>query len=169
MMLLCISIYPILTHAQQNDLPPIPPGQLIKASLLNTIDSGAATPVIGVVSEDVWCNGNKIIPAHSEIHGLSQADALRDRIACNDRFVIVWRNGTVLRELQVQGTILDRDDTQSGKGLWGVTDGSCGMKGKILTGACVREGKIMNEAFVRVPSGHTFYLYAQTITIQPKS
>jgi hypothetical protein len=134
-------------NAQQNDLPTIPYGRLVKASLINAVESGAAAPVIGVVSQDVWFNGKKIIPVNSEIHGLSQPEAIRDRIACNNQFVILFGNGA---EMRVQGVVLDRDDA-NGDGYGGPTDGSYGMKGEII-----------KKAFVRVPSGHHFYLYVQT-------
>jgi len=138
-------------NAQQSDLPTIPYGRLVKASLINAVESGAAAPVIGVVSQDVWVNGKKIIPVNSEIHGLSQPEAIRDRIACNNQFVILFGNG---EELRVQGVVLDRDDA-NGAG-YGPTDGSYGMKGEII-----------KKTFVRVPSGHHFYLYVQTA--QPKA
>ncbi len=153
--LLCISLYPILIHAQQNDLPTIP--IYVKALLVNTVESGAVTPVTGVVSEDVWFNGNKIIPSHSEIYGFSQSEALRDRIGCNEQFIIACRNGTgtELRKLRVQATVLDRDDANADRCSYGITDGSYGMKGEIINGA-----------FVRVPAGHSFYLYVQKILPQ---
>src|SRR5260370_19382966 len=145
----CISLYPIVTHAQQNDLPTIP--IYVKALLVNTLESGTVTPVTGLVSEDVWWNGNKIIPSNSEIFGSSQSEALRDRIGCNDQFIIACRNGSQLRRLRVQATVLDRDDANSDRGAYGITDGSYGMKGEIIKGA-----------FVRVAAGHRFYLFVQT-------
>jgi hypothetical protein len=143
----------LAVNAQQNDLPTIPYGRLVKASLINTVESGAAAPVIGVVSQDVWFGGKIIIPAHSEIHGLSQPQAIRDRIACNNQFIILFGNG---EQLRVQGMVLDRDDANADKYVYGPTDGSYGMKGEII-----------KNAFVRVPSGHHFYLYVQTA--QPKA
>jgi hypothetical protein len=163
-------------NAQQSDLPTVPYGRLVKASLINTVESGAAAPVIGIVSQDVCFNGKKIIPANSEIHGLSQPEAIRDRIACNNQFVILFGNGT---EMRVQGVVLDRDDA-NGDGS-GRTDGSYGMKGDIIIldaksdkdgysatdGSSGVKGQIPKKSFVRVPSGHHFYLYVQTT--QPKS
>jgi hypothetical protein len=151
--LLCISLYPILTNAQQNDLPTIP--IYVKALLVNTVESGTVTPVVGVVSEDVWLNGNKIIPSHSEIFGFSRPEAFRDRIGCNDQFIIACRNGTKLRKLRVHAVVLDRDDANADRCIYGITDGSYGMKGEIINGA-----------FVRVPAGHSFYLYVQQIRSQ---
>ena len=132
--------------------------------LINDVESGAITPVLGVVEQDVWWNGKKLIPAHSEIHGTSQPEALRDRIGCNDQFVILLREtGADLRKLRVQGIVLDRDDANADKGVWGVTDGSYGMKGEITDGKSVVDGKVINGTFVRVPAGHRFYLYVEKI------
>jgi len=160
LLLLC----PILAHGQQTDLSPIPRGQLVKALLINAVESGAITPIIGIVEQDVWWNGKKLIPAQSEIHGTSQPEALRDRIGCNDQFVILLREtGADLRKLRVQGIVLDRDDANADKGVWAVTDGSYGMKGEITNGKSVLDGKVINGTFVRVPAGHRFYLYVQKI------
>jgi hypothetical protein len=135
--------------------------------LINTVESGAITPVLGIVEQDVWWNRKKLIPAHSEIHGTSQPEALRDRIGCNDQFVILLREtGAELRKLRVQGIVLDRDDANAEHGVWGVTDGSYGMKGEIINGKIVLDGKVINGAFVRVPAGHRFYLYVQKILLE---
>jgi hypothetical protein len=156
---------PILAHGQQTGLSPIPPGRLVKALLINTVESGFITPVVGMVEQDVWWNGKKLIPAHSEIHGTSQPEALRDRIGCTNQFGIVCREtGAALRKLRVQGIVLDRDDPDADKGVWGITDGSYGLKGEITNGKTVLDGKVINKAFVRVPAGHRFYLYVEKLS-----
>jgi hypothetical protein len=159
LLLLC----PILAHGQQTGLSPIPPGRLVRSLLINTVESGVITPVVGIVEQDVWWNGKKVIPAHSEIHGTSQPEALRDRIGCNDQFVILCREtGTDMRKLRVQAIVLDRDDADADKGDWG-TDGSYGLKGEITNGKMVLDGKIKTKGFVRVPAGHRFYLYVEKL------
>jgi type F conjugative transfer system protein TrbI len=127
-------------------------GRLIKAKLINTVDSSsAATPIIALVQEDIWWNGNKIIPINSEIHGTSQPDVIRDRIAGNDEYVIVLRgdgyyeNGT---ELIVKGKILDRDDADAADHMWGITDGSYGMKGEIKQSASDKEMQLFVATFL---------------------
>ena len=139
-------LQPILTHAQQTDLPAVP--ICVKAKLVNTLESGAITPVVGVVSEDVWRDHKKVIPNGAEIFGLSNPEALKDRIGCNNQFIIVYPDGVTLR---VQGIVLDRDDADADHCVYGPTDGSYGMKGEAM--------KIQEQAFVRVPAGHPFYLY----------
>ena len=129
-----------------------PFGRLIKAKLFNTIDSSsAATPIIALTQEDIWFNGEKIVPINSEIHGTSQPDVIRDRIAGNTDFVIVLRgdgyyqNGT---ELVVKGKILDRDDADADQGVWGITDGSYGMKGEIIQSANDKELQLFVSTFL---------------------
>jgi hypothetical protein len=129
-----------------------PFGRLIKAKLINTVDSSsAATPIIALTQEDIWFNGNKIIPVNSEIHGTSQPDVIRNRIAGNDQYVIVLRgdgyypNGT---ELVVKGKILDRDDPDSDQGIWGITDGSYGMQGEIIQAASDKQIQLFISTFL---------------------
>ena len=133
-----------------------PFGRLIKGRLVVTVDSsGAATPIIGLTEEDVYWNGEKIIPINSEIHGTSQPDVIRDRIAANNEFVLVIRgdgyyaNGT---ELVVQGKILDRNDTDADQGVWGITDGSYGMKGEIVQAASDKEIQLFIATFLSTGS-----------------
>lgn len=150
--LLCLlPLSPSLTQARQGKLPTIPLN--VKAVLINTVESGAIAPVMGVTQDDVWWHRKIIIPKGSAIHGLSLPAALRDRIACNNQFVIAYPNGGP--ELRVQGIVLDRDDADANRGIWGITDGSYGLKGEIV-----------NAAFVRVVAGHRFYLYVQKVVSQ---
>jgi Bacterial conjugation TrbI-like protein len=133
-----------------------PYGRMIKARLVVTVDSSsAATPIIGLTQEDMYWNGEKIIPLNSEIHGTSQPDVIRDRIAANNQFVIVIRgdgyyaNGT---ELVVQGKILDRDDADADQNVWGITDGSYGMKGEIVQAASDKEIQLFIATFLSTGS-----------------
>jgi hypothetical protein len=150
--LLCLLPFsPSLTQVRQSKLPTIP--LTVKAVLVNTVESGATTPVIGVTQDDVWWHGKIIVPRGSTIHGLSLPASLRDRIGCNRQFVIAYPNGGP--ELRVQGIVLDRDDADANRGIWGITDGSYGLKGEMV-----------NAAFVRVVAGHRFYLYVQKVVSQ---
>jgi hypothetical protein len=148
---------PIMTHAQQ--LAQAAPGQLqVRALLTNTVESGAITPVMSMVEQDVWWNGKKFIPAHSQIIGTSQPEALRDRIGCDDQFVILCRDTDAdFRQLRVQGIVLDCDEANADN------DGSYGMKGEITKAQRVLNGKVINQAFVRVCAGHRFILYIKKL------
>lgn len=59
----------------------IPFGTLLKCKLVNTVDSAnLETPVIAVLLEDVWQNGERVIPANTLVHGTARAGRLRDRV-----------------------------------------------------------------------------------------
>ena len=84
----------------------LPFGRLIPCELVITVDSSRiATPIVGLVTEDQWENGNLIIPAGTEVHGQCQLDRSRDRIASDRSWVIVWQESG--KELPVQGVALD--------------------------------------------------------------
>ncbi|OAM87323.1 hypothetical protein AW736_24010 [Termitidicoccus mucosus] len=108
------------------------------------------TPVIGLVTEDVWHNGRLIIPAGAEVHGRASLDRARERLAVQGRWMIVWRssgreNG---RELRVDGMALDREIAADGQ--WGSHDGSAGLRGEILRTDDWREIKLFAATFLSV-------------------
>jgi Bacterial conjugation TrbI-like protein len=106
-----------------------PFGRLVPCELIITVDSSSIqTPIIGLVTEDVFHHGQLIIPAGTEVHGTAQLDHARERIASNGRWTLVWQNG---QELAVSGLALDREcDPETG--TWGITDGSAGLRGRLL-------------------------------------
>jgi hypothetical protein len=106
-----------------------PFGRLIPCELVITVDSSSIqTPIIGLVTEDIFHHGQLIIPAGTEVHGSAQVDRARERIASNGRWTLVWQNG---QELNVSGFALDHErDAETG--MWGITDGSAGLRGKLL-------------------------------------
>jgi hypothetical protein len=106
-----------------------PFGRLIPCELVITVDSSSIqTPIIGLVTEDIFHHGELIIPAGTEVHGTAQLDHARERIASNGRWTLVWQNG---EELNVSGLALDHErDPETG--TWGITDGSAGLRGRLL-------------------------------------
>jgi uncharacterized protein YcgL (UPF0745 family) len=97
--------------------------------LVITVDSSSIrTPIVGLVTEDVFHHGQLIIPAGTEVHGAAQVDRARERIASNGRWTLVWQDG---QELNVSGLALDREQ-DADTGTWGITDGSAGLRGKLL-------------------------------------
>lgn len=106
-----------------------PYGRLVPCELVITVDSSSIrTPIVGLVTEDVFHHGELIIPAGTEVHGAAQVDRARERIASSGRWILVWQNG---QELSVSGLALDREqDAETGS--WGITDGSAGLRGKLL-------------------------------------
>ncbi len=111
-----------------------PFGRLIPCETVLTLESNRLeTPVIGLVTESVWHEGELVIPVGAEVHGRASPDRARERLAAEGTWTIVWRtpgqdNGT---ELRVQGLALDRErDPVTGQ--WGLHDGSAGLRGEVL-------------------------------------
>lgn len=106
-----------------------PFGRLIPCELVITVDSSSIqTPIIGLVTEDIFHHGQLIIPAGTEVHGSAQVDRARERIASNGRWTLVWQSG---QELNVSGLALDHErDAETG--TWEITDGSAGLRGRLL-------------------------------------
>src|ERR1700737_3989872 len=131
---------PSLSVVTETPLPPVkegkvfsadfaPFGRLIPCELVITVDSSSIqTPIIGLVTEDIFHHGELIIPAGTEVHGTAQVDRARERIASHGRWTLVWQNG---QELNVSGLALDHDRDPD-TGTWGITDGSAGLRGKLL-------------------------------------
>jgi hypothetical protein len=106
-----------------------PFGRLIQCELIVTVDSSSInTPVIGLVTENVYHHGHLIIPVGTEVHGSAQVDRVRERIASDGRWTLVWQTG---EELRVSGLALDREKDADNDG-WGITDGSAGLRGRLI-------------------------------------
>lgn len=111
-----------------------PFGRMLKCELVVTIDSARInTPIIGLVTEDLWHNGVRIIPAGAEVHGKASRSSMRDRIEASGTWNIVWRtkdadNG---KELTLKGTALTYTKLPNQQ-KWDITDGSAGIKGYVV-------------------------------------
>jgi hypothetical protein len=110
-----------------------PAFRMVKCQLVNTVDSSnLTTPIIGLVSDDVWWNGKIILRANSEVHGIANVDTVRERIASNGQFTFVLNEPSGIgRELVIRGMILDmeHDDRIDS---YGITDGSAGLRGDVI-------------------------------------
>ena len=105
-----------------------PTGTLIPCQLIITVDSSSLqTPVVGFVTEDVWHNGNLIVPAGTEVHAFAKRGRVRDRVEVTGTWEFVWQDG---RQVKMKGIALDRQH-DPGKDSYGLTDGSAGIRGKI--------------------------------------
>ena len=143
----------------------LPFGTLLKCKLVNTLDSSnQQTPVIAVLLEDVWQNGKKIIPANTLVHGTASAGRIRDRMTASGTWRFVWQDG---RELAFSGIALDREYEHDIDG-YGITDGSAGMKGRILATDNLQELKLLASAalsgFARGTQDRTQTVLGTTIT-----
>lgn len=121
----------------------IPFGTLLKCKLVNTIDSAnLETPVIAVLLEDVSQNGKKIIPANTLVHGTARSGRMRDRVTATGAWRFVWQDG---RELAFNGVALDREYEHE-IGGYGITDGSGGIKGRVMATDDLQELKMLASA-----------------------
>lgn len=126
-----------------------PAGRLIRAVTVNSIDSANTdTPIIALVTDAVWFNGEEVIPAGTELHGRVSSERLRDRIVASGPWTIVWQTG---EELTVNGIALDRDDTSTGR--WGERDASAGLSGQVLRTDNSAEIKLFVSTFIAGASG----------------
>lgn len=111
-----------------------PYGRLVKCQLVNTVDSSnIETPVIAIITEDVWHNGKTVIPAGTEIHGKASSVTLRNRISTDRSWVLVWRTKTKDNgfELPLTGLALDYNrDIKTGR--FHISDGSAGLRGFVV-------------------------------------
>ena len=122
-----------------------PYGRLISCELIVTVDSSSIqTPIIALVTDDIYHDGRLIIPAGTEVHGTAQSDRKRERIASNGGWTLVWQTG---EELHLDGVALDREKDPNGEG-WGITDGSAGLRGQLLKTDSLAEIKLFAATFL---------------------
>lgn len=147
---------PLLIASAPREIPPAPAapsapyGRLIPCETVVALESNRLeTPVVGLVTEDVWHDGRLVVPAGAEVHGRASLDRVRERLAVQGEWKIVWRtpdrdNGT---ELAVQGLALDREwdaDTRQ----WEERDGSAGLRGQVVKTDNDRELKLFAATFL---------------------
>ncbi len=136
---------PVRTERAETPAPErfMPFGTLLKCKLVNTIDSAnLETPVIAMLLEDVWQNGKKVIPANTLVHGTARSGRMRDRVTATGAWRFVWQDG---RELVFNGVALDREYEQDIDG-YGITDGSGGIKGRVMATDDLQELKMLASA-----------------------
>lgn len=122
-----------------------PAGRLIRAVTINALHSGNIdTPVIGLVTDELWHDGQLILPAGTELHGRASIGRARDRIVASGPWIVVLQTG---EELTLTGIALDRDDglTPSGS-LDG--DGVAGLKGHVIRTDSAAELKLFASTFL---------------------
>lgn len=105
--------------------------------------------MIGLVTEDVWHNGQLIIPAGTEVHGRASIDRARERIAVSGQWVVVWRDGSPLNgtELVLNGIALDRQKNDTTE-TFGMRDGSAGLLGNLIKTDDWQEIKLFASTFL---------------------
>ncbi len=129
----------------------LPFGRLLRCELVNTVDStNIETPIIGLVIEDVWHDGRLIIPAGSEVHGIAQKTAARERIGSERQWMLVFQDG---RELPLSGTVLDYAPEGVDPETWAETDGSAGLRGYMIASDKYAEAKAILAAMISAGAG----------------
>jgi len=111
------------------------------------VDSSAIqTPIIGLITEDVYHAGRLIIPAGTEVHGTAATDRKRERLASGNAWTLVWQTG---EELRLNGIALDREfESATNHVGWGITDGSAGLRGRLLKSDDLAEIKLFAATFL---------------------
>lgn len=111
-----------------------PYGRLIKCQLVNTVDSSSFdTPIIGLVTENLWHDGKVIIPAGTEVHGKAATLTQRNRIAAEKDWMLIWRSRTKENGFELPLSAIALDYSQDIKtGRFSITDGSAGLRGDII-------------------------------------
>ncbi len=127
-----------------------PFGRLIPCETIITVDSSSMqTPIIGLVTENIYHAGRLVIPAGTEVHGTAQADRHRDRISTGTSWTLVWQTG---EELRLKAIALDREFSGHRRG-WGITDGSAGLRGELLKSDNLAEIKLFAATFLSGAAG----------------
>jgi len=122
-----------------------PFGRLISCETIITVDSASIqTPIIGLVTENIYHAGKLVIPAGTEVHGTAQTDRQRERIASGNNWTLVWQGG---EELHLNAIALDREFSGDQEG-WGITDGSAGLRGRIIKSDNLAEIKLFAATFL---------------------
>ncbi len=127
--------------------PSAPYGRMIPCETVVALESNhLETPVIGLVTDEVWDHGRLVVPAGAEVHGRAALDRTRERLAVSGAWTVVWRSAEETVELPVQGLALDREIDPSG--TWGEHDGSAGLRGTVVRMQDDRELKLFAATFL---------------------
>jgi hypothetical protein len=122
-----------------------PFGRLIPCETVITVDSASIqTPIVGLITENIYHAGKLVIPAGTEIHGTAQTDRHRERITTGGSWTLVWQGG---EELRLNAIALDREFSGDQEG-WGITDGSAGLRGRIIKSDNMAEIKLFAATFL---------------------
>ncbi|HXR47958.1 MAG TPA: TrbI/VirB10 family protein [Candidatus Limnocylindrales bacterium] len=124
-----------------------PFGRLIPCETVVTVDSSSIqTPIIGLITENIYYGGKLVIPAGTEIHGTAQTDHQRERIASGNNWTFIWQNGM---EMQIKAIALDREfDNETNQSGWAITDGSAGLRGEVIKSDNFADIKLFAATFL---------------------
>lgn len=127
-----------------------PFGRLVSCETVITVDSASIqTPIVGLVTENIYHAGKLVIPAGTEVHGTAQTDRHRERIASGGSWTLVWQTG---EELHLSAIVLDREFSGDQEG-WGITDGSAGLRGRVIKSDDMADIKLFAATFLSGAAG----------------
>lgn len=127
-----------------------PYGRLIPCETVITVDSASIqTPIVGLVTENIYHAGRLVIPAGTEVHGTAQADRHRERIGSGNNWTLVWQTG---EEMRLKAVALDREFADDQEG-WGITDGSAGLRGRVIKSDDLSDIKLFAATFLSGAAG----------------
>lgn len=129
-----------------------PYGRLISCETVVTVDSASIqTPIIGLITENIYHAGKLVIPAGTEVHGTARADRQRERIASDNSWTLVWQTG---EEMRLKAIALDREfDNRTNQTGWAITDGSAGLRGRLIKTDDMAEIKLFAATFLSGAAG----------------
>jgi Bacterial conjugation TrbI-like protein len=129
-----------------------PFGRLIPCETIITVDSASIqTPIIGLVTENIYHAGKLVVTAGTEVHGTAQTDHQRERIASGSSWRLVWPHG---EEMQIKAIALDREfENSTNLTGWSLTDGSAGLRGQLLKSDNLAEIKLFAATFLSGAAG----------------
>jgi hypothetical protein len=130
-----------------NSIPTLfaPAGCSLKCVLVNSLESiRIDTPVIGLVIEDLVFRDQLVVPRNTKVIGKAQVDRVRDRLAADGTWTLVFPNG---EEMIVPGTALHCDESPDGRNH-GPHDGSAGFRGVVIRSASWDELKLFASSFL---------------------
>lgn len=129
-----------------------PYGRLISCETIVTVDSASIqTPIIGLITEDVYHAGRLVIPAGTEVHGTARTDHQHERIASDNGWTLVWQTG---EEMRIKAIALDREfDNSTNQTGWAITDGSAGLRGRLIKSDDMAEIKLFAATFLSGAAG----------------
>ncbi len=135
-----------------------PYGRMISCKMINTVESGnTQTPLIAVVSEDLWWINNHgekklIIPAGTEVHGtVDGSKPVRNRLVTGNNFVLVWQatSNMVGFELQLKGIALEKSTYPDNPMLATISDMSAGIPGQVVSNENLSKFMMYTLAFAQ--------------------
>ncbi len=129
-----------------------PYGRLISCETVVTVDSASIqTPIIGLITADVYHAGKLVIPVGTEVHGTARTDHQRERIASDNSWTLVWQTG---EEMRIKAIALDREfDNSTNQTGWAITDGSAGLRGRLIKSDDMTEIKLFAATFLSGAAG----------------